>query len=104
MDCWLKKILSKEEGFQYPSLSNPDGSLRQRKNKATLSKQVMKDCPSSKSDIILSNNRCIYGGMILFRKVAPHTYQGGLKFVAKTDAGKSTKIKQLILKLLVINT
>ena len=86
------------------SLSNPDGSLRQRENKATLPKQVMKDCPLSKSGIILSNNRRIYGGMILFRKVAPHTYQDGLKFVAQTDVGKSTKIKQLILKLLAINT
>lgn len=71
----VKRAISKEEAFQCPltsfplSLAESDGSLWQEKNKASLYKQIIKDCPSSKSEKVLGNAQWIYDGKALVHRV-----------------------------------
>ena len=64
--------------------------LDNKKSKATLCNQIVKDCPLSKSDIVLRSARCFCNGMILFHMaVTQHTYHDWLKVVVKTVAKRA---------------
>ena len=92
MDCRLKILLVKQEVFQDSkatvslSLANPGGSLRQKKNKATLRNQIIKDYPLPEPDIVLRNVRWIHQGMTLFCMVGPKNTYNFLRVVAKSVA------------------
>ena len=79
-----------EEAFSYPitslplSIAHPDGTLRQG-NKSNFRNQLIKDCPSSKSEILPMAAWWINDGMALFRTVkSKNTYREWSNCVAKT--------------------
>ena len=92
MDCRLKILLVKQEVFRIQKLLFRSVwqilvvHWDEKKNKATLRNQIIKDYPLPEPDIALRNVRWIHQGMILFCMVGPKNTYKFLRVVAKSVA------------------